>query len=542
MTMILAWKSGSIANTYRKTLQILAWVVAVSAIVLVLAVPVGADETRTETEDLPSLHLIAAVENGDTETVRELLADGKYLPGSLNGLRAYRASQQGRTKHAEIAKLMQSAFDEWWESGAFYDSLMSSLTKIRESALETGTYNRPLTETTIKDLWKGFFEGLDGELKELYGPIMARYEPAEFDQTLMAELDALDDELVVKLQPFTGEMVVIEDYVDFSNDQVREAQELLTELGYKPGPADGLWGLRTGEAYQSFLSDKGLPIIDVLTAQTLQELRNTVSSDHSDDNPVKENLMTLDGVTSVKEQIAEVSVSQCDMKNDKNCWKTVDNHAECFVFNELFSPVEIFEWTGNCVDGFVHGSGNEEWKIPDDQIIATGTGVYSHGKKHGYWEMGELFNEYEGVYVDGKKHGLWEIRSKLGFVSKGPYVHGKKHGHWVYRYANGAVSKGLYVDGKIHGRWVEQLTNGDVYEGPYVDQKRHGHWVLRSSSGEVSEGTFVEGEAQGRWVVRNSSGDVGEGSYVNGKRHGLWVVRDSNGNESKFNYVNGVLQ
>ena len=151
--------------------------------------PEAPSETDPESH---GLRLIAAVERGDPRAVRELLEAGAYVPGSPDGMRAYRMSQQG---NAEVTRLMQAAFDEWWESGAFYDSLMSALTKIRESALESGSYRRWLAETMVKRIWKSFFEGLEGEARELYEPMMARYDEAEFDRRLKAELDALDAEL-----------------------------------------------------------------------------------------------------------------------------------------------------------------------------------------------------------------------------------------------------------------------------------------------------------------------------------------------------------
>lgn len=54
---------------------------------------------------------------------------------------------------------------------------------------------------------------------------------------------------------------------------IREAQTLLGALGYRPGPADGVWGRRTGTAYQAFLRDSGLPASETLTPQALHAMR-----------------------------------------------------------------------------------------------------------------------------------------------------------------------------------------------------------------------------------------------------------------------------
>ena len=54
---------------------------------------------------------------------------------------------------------------------------------------------------------------------------------------------------------------------------IREAQTLLGALGYRPGPADGVWGRRTGEAYRAFLRDSGLPASETLTPKALRAMR-----------------------------------------------------------------------------------------------------------------------------------------------------------------------------------------------------------------------------------------------------------------------------
>ncbi|MCY4443056.1 MAG: SUMF1/EgtB/PvdO family nonheme iron enzyme [Deltaproteobacteria bacterium] len=54
---------------------------------------------------------------------------------------------------------------------------------------------------------------------------------------------------------------------------IREAQELLTALGYEPGTADGKWGGRSAKAYTAFLRDAGLPPGDTLTPEGLRAMR-----------------------------------------------------------------------------------------------------------------------------------------------------------------------------------------------------------------------------------------------------------------------------
>ena len=54
---------------------------------------------------------------------------------------------------------------------------------------------------------------------------------------------------------------------------LREAQGLLARLGYKPGPADGIWRPESAQAYRAFLDKAGLAPGDVLTPAGLRALR-----------------------------------------------------------------------------------------------------------------------------------------------------------------------------------------------------------------------------------------------------------------------------
>ena len=70
---------------------------------------------------------------------------------------------------------------------------------------------------------------------------------------------------------------VVEDAGSPPARALREAQTLLRELGYAPGPADGVWGRRSMEAYRAFLQDTGQPAGDTLTPESLQALRDVAA-------------------------------------------------------------------------------------------------------------------------------------------------------------------------------------------------------------------------------------------------------------------------
>ena len=56
---------------------------------------------------------------------------------------------------------------------------------------------------------------------------------------------------------------------------VREIQQRLTDLGYQPGPVDGLFGGKTRAAIQTFQRDKGLEPDGRATNQLVHELRQS---------------------------------------------------------------------------------------------------------------------------------------------------------------------------------------------------------------------------------------------------------------------------
>ena len=59
---------------------------------------------------------------------------------------------------------------------------------------------------------------------------------------------------------------------------VREAQSLLTQLGYNPGPADGLPGKKTRQAVMNFQKKQKLPVTGEINGQLVRELERALSN------------------------------------------------------------------------------------------------------------------------------------------------------------------------------------------------------------------------------------------------------------------------
>ena len=57
-----------------------------------------------------------------------------------------------------------------------------------------------------------------------------------------------------------------------SQQKIRTLQERLTELGYQPGPADGLWGKNTESALKQFQQDQGVSVTGTVDEDTAKKL------------------------------------------------------------------------------------------------------------------------------------------------------------------------------------------------------------------------------------------------------------------------------
>jgi peptidoglycan hydrolase-like protein with peptidoglycan-binding domain len=77
-------------------------------------------------------------------------------------------------------------------------------------------------------------------------------------------------------QPFGGQGQIREPSTavreSTTTDLVSRAQEELRELGYNPGPIDGIMGPRTQQALRRYQRDFNIPVTGTLNAQTRQQL------------------------------------------------------------------------------------------------------------------------------------------------------------------------------------------------------------------------------------------------------------------------------
>lgn len=99
---------------------------------------------------------------------------------------------------------------------------------------------------------------------------------------------------------------------------------------------------------------------------------------------------------------------------------TTTAHAEtwiatpdgCKAHNPFPQPKETVSWTGDCVDGYVHGQGTFAW-YREGELKELYIGGYYKGKMHGdgafWWDDGTRF---EGEFANDRMHGFGKYMLK----------------------------------------------------------------------------------------------------------------------------------
>ena len=227
-------------------------------------------------------------------------------------------------------------------------------------------------------------------------------------------------------------------------------------------------------------------------------------------------------------------VETCEGKAEgAECWKQLDNHSGCHVWNGYHRKAETASWTGACNGSVAEGEGVLTWAGREDTSVYKGALV---GGRHGRGRGRETNSDgtvFEGAYANGQRSGLWRETTTAGTVAESTYANGRLV-RWVARYANGDVMDTPRVNGEIHGTAVWREANGDVSETPYVNGKEHGTAVRRRANGDVWETPYVNGKIHGTAVRRYANGDVSETPYVNGEIHGTAVRRFANGDVIEY--------
>jgi peptidoglycan hydrolase-like protein with peptidoglycan-binding domain len=179
-----------------------------------------------------------------------------------------------------------------------------------------------------------------------------------------------------ELQPATGPTEKL------SREEIREIQEMLTELGYDPGIADGLMGSRTRSAIRSYQAEVGMPVDGEASKVLLQHLKEAYESARAK-KPTPGIRVNAGGkyegeqtqvlVSSLRELIKEVEQKRA---------------ADRWVLDRLWGLVRQYDWPWQyklIEDNFADGdyTANPAWKIAAGQFsVDEQMGLVSTVKKN----------------------------------------------------------------------------------------------------------------------------------------------------------------
>lgn len=91
----------------------------------------------------------------------------------------------------------------------------------------------------------------------------------------------------------------------------------------------------------------------------------------------------------------------------EGCWMEIANHPGCFLWNPFPLDDEMVGWSGQCSEGFAHGSGDVTWYV-NGKVFQTVSGLKRRGKSEGFTVIRDADgSRSEGTFLDDSQHGVW---------------------------------------------------------------------------------------------------------------------------------------
>ena len=367
---------------------------------------------------------------------------------------------------------------------------------------------------------------------------------------------------------------------------IREAQELLAELGYDPGAFDGVWGTDTARAHGLFLRDSGLSSFETLTPQTLVALRDharqqretrevtqVATVDRPDERSTDVHHAVragdIDGL-----QAALATGADVNARDDQGWTALIHVAAEGIAqMVPALLAVEGVDVNLRAADGgttalFIASQRGETGIVAD--LLDAGADVSIKGPEaNTAMDIARLRNHTDIVSLleAAQEDEAAFVRAKeLGTASAfAQYLISYPRG----RHANDSALAWVKVKGRSSTALEPRCVNtGDTGcwkplntplgcfvqdDNFYADQTvywsgscrwglAHGRGTLmwtRDNESIKTSGVLSKGVFHGRWVEWYPDGTTWEGPYVEGQRHGQWIERYANGNVWEGPYLEG---
>lgn len=355
---------------------------------------------------------------------------------------------------------------------------------------------------------------------------------------------------------------------------VREVQAQLNQLGYRAGPADGLWGRQTAAAYRSFLRDSGLPVSDRLTAEARLALSRRAEQQNAgvgasgsggerqaagslpQPEPAQaheaneagfssgtETAVSSGDGRSVGEQVADAAQQFLAFVQTVAALNLVYNqHADAGDVQKAEAVLELVNVLNAIIASLRNRQAGQaevaEFATVMNEVSAsiTSEAAVETGYIHGLARR--LSDEY-GVDAgissdrgaaagfqsslctgnpDDRPDGCWlEASNMAGCYGWNQWP---SQQHETYNWLGGCEGGRLSGHGTLewrHRHADDEEWHDHTSEGTFVNGKPNGHWVSKFPSGNIAEGPYVDGKLNGHWVWKRADGTVFyECTYVDG--------------------------
>jgi len=140
--------------------------------------------------------------------------------------------------------------------------------------------------------------------------------------------------------------------------QVKTAQDLLSRLGYDPGPTDGLAGSKTLAAVRAYQTDKGEAADGRITEALVSRLDAEVVAQETD------------RLTDVEER-REMEASLNGRRENKNVWAKIlggFQRALGYEFNSTVDPDKMSAYCSKNVENWIYDFGTEQFVLCRDFV------------------------------------------------------------------------------------------------------------------------------------------------------------------------------
>ena len=179
------------------------------------------------------------------------------------------------------------------------------------------------------------------------------------------------------------------------------------------------------------------------------------------------------------------------------CWMAITNRPGCYLRNPFPVDNETVGWSGQCSDGFAHGSGEVTW-----------------------YENGAVSQTVSGRKRRGESGGFTVIRDADGSRSEGAFVDDSPHGVWTYFDQDGQkmftigylVPGGGTASGRLSASDAVR-DNGAHYDTWTVTAIAGQRLVITMESGELDAYLLLEGQ-DGAFIAQDDDGGSGSNARI----------------------------